>query len=342
MSSFAGLDVSLNETSVCIVDDDGAVVHEAKVATDAGALRAALSPFAEQLRRIGLEAGPLAQHLYSELIDAGLPAVCVETRHMAQALRAQTLNKTDRNDARGIAQMMRVGLFKVVHVKTDRSQRLKTLLTTRKVLKSKLLDVEADLRGVLKNFGLKLGKVTPKEFEMRVRELAAFDPLIAQIVEIVLVARKSMREQYDRLHRMLLDVAKHDVVCRRLMTMPGVGVVVAMTYRVVIDVPQRFAKSRRVGAHLGLTPKRYQSGEIDWSGRISKAGDATLRTALYEAAQALMTRVARKTPLRSWAMRMAKRRGRKKAIVALARKIGVILHRMWVDETDFRWSSASD
>lgn len=272
MSSFAGLDVSLNETSVCIVDDDGAVLHESKVATDAGALRAALSPFAEQLSRIGLEAGPLAQHLYSELIEAGLPAICVETRRMAQALRAQTLNKTDRNDARGIAQMMRVGLFKVVHVKTDRSQRLKMLLTTRKVLQSKLLDVEADLRGVLKNFGLKLGKVTPNDFEMRVRELAAFDPLISQVVDIVLVVRKSMREQYDRLHRMLLDVAKHDVVCRRLMTMPGVGAVVAMTYRVVIDVPQRFAKSRSVGAHLGLTPKRYQSGEVDWSGRISKAG----------------------------------------------------------------------
>ena len=341
MPWFAGLDVSLEETSVCIVDDSGAVVKEFKTATEAQALRAALLPHTAELKRIGLEAGPLAQHLYSELIEAGLPAICVETRHMAQALRAQTVNKTDRNDARGIAQMMRVGLFKAVHVKTERSQRLKVLLTARKLLKSKLLDVEADLRGVLKNFGLKLGKVTPRDFEARVRELASFDPFVAEVVEPVLAARRSMREQYDRLHRMLLHVAKHDEVCRRLMTMPGVGAVVALTYRVVIDVPQRFGKSRSVGAHVGLTPKRYQSGEIDWSGRISKAGDSSLRAALYEAAQSLLTRVARKTPLRSWAMRMAKRRGRKKAVVALARKIGVILHRMWIDESDFRWSNAT-
>ena len=240
MSCFAGLDVSLEETSICIVDAVGSVIKEFKVATDADALRAALLPYADRLERIGLEAGPLAQHLYSELIEAGLAAVCVETRHMAQVLRAQTINKTDRNDARGIAQMMRVGLFKVVHVKTERSQRLKVLLTARKLLKSKLLDVEADLRGVLKNFGLKLGKVTPRDFEVKVRELASFDPFIAEVVEPVLIARRAMREQYDRLHGMLLGVAKHDAVCRRLMTMPGVGAVVAMTYRVVIDVPQRF------------------------------------------------------------------------------------------------------
>lgn len=154
MSCFAGLDVSLEETSICIVDAEGSILRELKTTTDADALRTVLLPYSDQLERIGIEAGPFAQHLYSELTDAGLPAICVESRHMAQALRAQTLNKTDRNDARGIAQMMRVGLFKVVHVKTERSQRLKVLLTARKLLKSKLLDIEADLRGVLKNFGL--------------------------------------------------------------------------------------------------------------------------------------------------------------------------------------------
>lgn len=338
MSLFAGLDVSLEQTSICIVNSAGQVIRELKANTDAEGLRTALLPYAARLERIGLEAGPLAQHLYSELVEAGLPAIYVETRHMAQALRAQSINKTDRNDARGIAQMMRVGLFKIVHVKTERSQRLKVLLTARKLLKSKLLDIEADLRGVLKNFGLKLGKVTPREFEARVRALASFDAFVAEVVEPVLTARRSMREQYDRLHCMLIEVAKHDPVCRRLMTMPGVGTVVAMTYRVTIDVPQRFRKSRTVGAHVGLTPKRYQSGEVDWAGRVSKAGDPLLRASLYEAAQALLTRVARPTALRSWAMRVAKRRGRKKAIVALARKIGVILHRMWIDATDFKWS----
>jgi transposase len=340
MPYFAGLDVSLAMTSVSIVDAAGLIIREAKVATEAEALIDALSLYAAELARIGLEAGPLSQHLYSVLVEAGFPAVCVECRHMAQALRAQTLNKTDRNDARGIAQMMRVGLFKTVHVKTERSQRLKVLLTARKLLKSKLLDVEADLRGVLKNFGLKLGRVTTRDFAGRVRELASFDPFIAEVIEPVLAARQAMRDQYDRLHRMLLVEARQDPVCQRLMTMPGVGAVVAMTYRVTIDVPARFTKSRTVGAHVGLTPRRYQSGEIDWSGRISKAGDPLLRASLYEAAQVLMTRVARPSPLRCWAMRLAKRHGRKKAVVALARKMGVILHRMWPDGSDFRWETA--
>jgi transposase len=340
MPYFAGLDVSLSLTSVCIVDKTGTTVRELKCPTEAEALCKALAPFAQGLERIGLEAGPLSQHLYSELIDSSFPAICVECRHMARALQAQTLNKTDRNDARGIAQMMRVGLFKAVHVKTDRSQRLKVLLTARKLLKSKLLDVEADLRGVLKNFGLKVGKVTPRTFAARVQELASFDPFIAEVVEPVLVARQAMRDQYDRLHAKLLEAARTDPVCRRLMTMPGVGAVIAMTYRVTVDTPVRFAKSRTVGAHVGLTPRRYQSGEIDWSGRISKAGDPLLRASLYEAAQALMTRVAKPSALRSWAMRLAKRRGRKRAIVALARKMGIILHRMWADGTDFRWDVA--
>ncbi|KAA2211213.1 IS110 family RNA-guided transposase [Teichococcus oryzae] len=337
MTCFAGLDVSLQQTSICVVDGSGRILRELKAQTEPEALVAALQPYAAELDRIGLETGPLSQHLYSGLIEAGLPAICVEARHMAQALRAQTLNKTDRNDARGLAQMMRVGLFKAVHVKTERSQRLNVLLRARKVLKSKLLDIEADLRGVLKNFGLKLGKVTPRTFEERIRDLASFDPFIAAVIEPVLAARRAMREQYDRLHSMLLKVAQDDAVCRRLMTMPGVGAVVALTYRVIIDVPARFRKSSSVGAHIGLTPRRYQSGEVDWTGRISKAGDPLLRASLFEAAQVLLTRVARPTPLRSWAMRLVKRRGRKKAIVALARKMGVVLHRMWVDGTDFRW-----
>lgn len=337
MPNFAGLDVSLDQTSICVVDDAGAIIRELKVASEPEDLIVALTPYADALERVGLEAGPLCTHLYSKLAEAGLPAICVEVKHMARMLRAQFQNKTDRNDARGLAQMMRAGLFKAVHIKTERSQRLNVLLRTRKVLLSKLLDVEADLRGVLKNFGLKMGKVTPKTFEARVRELASFDPFIAEVVEPVLAARRAMREQFDRLHTLLLKAAKDDPICRRLMTMPGVGAVVALNYRVVVDVPTRFAKSRTVGAHIGLTPRRHQSGELDWTGRISKAGDPMLRASLYEAANVLMTRVTKPTALKSWAMRLAKRRGRKKAVVALARKMAVILHRMWADETDFRW-----
>ena len=339
MAYFAGLDVSLNQTSICVVDATGEIFKEFKAPSEAEDLVSVLSPLGPNLERVGLEAGPLSQHIYSALAEAGLPVVCVEARHMTQVLRARTMNKTDRNNARGLAQMMRVGLFKPVHIKSDRSQRLNVLLQARKVLKSKLLDIEADLRGLLKNFGLKVGKVTPKAFEARVRELAAFDAFIAEVVEPMLVARSAMRSQYDELHSILLRVVKDDPVCRRLMTMPGVGAVIAMNFRVVIDVPSRFTRSRTVGAHLGLTPKRYQSGEVDWTGRISKAGDAMMRASLFEAAQVLMTRVAKPSALRSWAMRLATRRGRKKAVVALARKMGVILHRMWADGTDFHWAT---
>ncbi|MBZ0261295.1 MAG: IS110 family transposase [Hyphomicrobiales bacterium] len=339
MKHYAGLDVSLEETSVCIVDQDGRIVSEVKVMTDGGALCGKLRAYKVDFHRIGLEAGPLSQHLYSCLIEAGLPAICVECRHMAAALRAQTINKSDRNDARGIAQMMRVGLFKPAHVKTDRSQRLKVLVTVRKLLKSKLLDIEADLRGVLKNFGLKLGKVSVRDFDARVRELAQFDPMIAAYVEPVLCARAALCEQYNRLHKMLLDVVREDSVCRRLMTMPGVGPVIALTFRVTVDVPSRFAKSRTVGAHFGLTPRQYQSGEVDWRGGVSKNGDPQMRASLYEAAQVLMSRVSRWSSLRSWAMRIARKRGRRKAVVALARRMAVILHRMWIDGTDFRWGT---
>lgn len=339
MKYFAGLDVSLNETSVCIVDEDGRIALETKVATDGEAVCLTLRPYTDQIQRIGLEAGPLSQHLFSCMVEAGLPAVCVECRHMAAALRAQTINKSDRNDARGIAQMIRVGLFKPVHVKTDRSQRLRVLLTARKLLKSKLLDIEADLRGVLKNFGLKLGKVTVRDFEPRVRELAAFDQMIAEYVDPVLIARRALREQYNRLHTMLLDVVRRDSICRRLMTMPGVGAVVALTYRVTVDVPTRFAKSRSVGAHFGLTPRQYQSGEVDWRGGISKNGDPLMRATLYEAAQVLLSRVSRWSSLRSWGMRVVRKCGRRKAVVALARRMAVILHRMWTDETDFQWGT---
>jgi transposase len=337
MSHFAGLDVSLDQTSVCIVDSAGTIIRELKVASEPEALVAALKPHAGELERVGLEAGPLSAHLFSGLTEAGFPVICVEVKHMAGVVRAQFANKTDRNDARGLALMMRAGLFKPVHVKTELSQRLNVLLRTRKILLSKVLDIESDLRGVLKNFGLKVGKVTPKAFEARIRELASFDPFILQIVEPVLSARRVLREQFDCLHVMLLSVAKNDPICRRLMTMPGVGAIVAVTFRVVIDVPSRFAKSKTVGAHIGLTPRRHQSGELNWQGRISKAGDPMLRAALYEAANALLIRVAKPVPLKLWAMRLAKRRGRKKAVVALCRKMAVILHRMWMDGTDFHW-----
>jgi transposase len=337
MVHFVGLDVSVKETSVCVVDDAGKVIFEQKVLTEPADIIALLTSLGVTYGRIGIEAGPLSQWLVNALTAADLPVICVETRHMKALLTAQQINKTDRNDARGIAQMMRVGLFKPVHVKTLVAQEQRMLLTSRKLLQRKLLDVEADLRGTLRNFGLKVGVVGGSRYEARVRELVAGFPRLAAIVEPLLSVRRVMRQQFAVLHKMLLDMVRGDPVCRRLMTAPGVGAVVALTYRATVDQPQRFVHSRAVGAHVGLTPKRYQSGEIDYDGGVSKCGDALLRTMLYEAAHSLLTHSRQWSWLKAWGIRVAQRRGMRRAVVAVARRLAVVLHRMWVDGSEFRW-----
>ena len=337
MDHFAGLDVSVNETSVCIVDDTGKIVREAKTASEPEALLRALKNGGYRFKRIGLEAGPLSQWLFSALAEAGLPAICVETRHMRAVLKAQ-INKTDRNDARGIAQMMRAGLYRPVHVKTLRSQKLRMLLTHRKLLQSKAIAIENDLRGTLRNFGLKVGVVGKVRFEARIRDLVENLPDLAALVEPLLVVRRVLREQLGILHRRLLAIVQDDEVCRRLMTTPGVGPVVALTFRATVDVPARFRNSKAVGAVLGLTPSRYQSGETNRTGAISKCGDEMMRVMLYEAAQSMLVRSAKWSWLKAWAMQIARRRGMKKAIVALARRLAVIMHRIWLDGAEFRWS----
>jgi len=222
MDHFAGLDVSVKETSICIVDDTGRIVREVKVASEPEALLKVLGNPAWRFKRIGLEAGPLSQWLFSALAEAELPVVCVETRHMQAVLKAQ-INKTDRNDARGIAQMIRAGVYRPVHVKTLRSQKLRMLLTHRKLLQSKAIAIENDLRGTLRNFGLKVGMVGKVRFEARIQELVENFSDLAELVEPLLIVRRALREQIVILHRRLLAIVRDDEVCRRLMTTPGVG-----------------------------------------------------------------------------------------------------------------------
>src|SRR5690349_12032672 len=336
MEHFAGLDVSVNETSVCIVDDGGRIVREVKVASEPDALSAVLKGDVYHFKRIGLEAGPLSQWLYSAFAEAGLPVICVETRHMRAVLKAQ-INKTDRNDARGMAQMMRVGIYRPVHVKTLRSQKLRMLLTHRKLLQSKAIAIDNDLRGTLRNFGLQVGMVRTVRFEARIRKRVEGVPDLAALVEPLLDVRRARREQFCILHRRLLAILRTHAGCRRLRPAPVVGLVVSLTYRATVDVPARFRKSKSVGAVFGLTCAKYQSGEVDWSGKISRCGDEMMRVMLYEAAQSMM-RSKKWSWLKAWAMQIARRRGMKKAIVALARRLAVIMHRMWVDGTEFRWT----
>jgi transposase len=338
VSHHAGIDVSLERSSVCVVDATGRIVREGKIPSEPEALVAFLREVGVTLERVGLEAGPLSQWLRAGLVAAGLPAVLIETRHVRAALKAMTM-KTDRNDARGIAHLMRLGWFRPVHAKTLLAQEIRALLTARKQLVGKLCDIEASLRGILRGFGLKVGEIGRAGFAGRVRELATGQAMLERVVEPMLRAREALATELATLHRQMLAIVREHEVCRRLMTVPGVGPVVAITYVAAIDDPGRFKKSKELGAHFGLVPRKYQSGEVDYSGRISKFGDAMVRAVLYEAANVILTRAVSFSSLKAWALRVAGRAGMKKARVALARKLAVILHRMWVDGTSFRWSA---
>lgn len=337
MKHYAGLDVSVKETAVCIVDETGTICREMKVPSHPEDLARVLTEPAWRLERVGLEAGPLSQWLFSGLGEAGLPVICIETRHTKAFLKAQP-NKSDRIDARGIAQMMRVNLFRPVHVKTLTSQKRRALLTARKLLQEKAIAVENDIRGLLRNFGLKVGKVGAGGYAARIRELTDGMPDLAEIIEPLLDVRAKLRRNFAALHRKVLMIVRDDATCRRLMTIPGVGPVVALAYTATIDVPARFRNSKAIGPILGLTPVLDESGESRRIGRISLCGDRMMRTLLYEAAQTLLTRVTQWSWLKAWAMNVARRRGQQKAIVALARRLAVIMHRIWRDGTQFRWT----
>ncbi len=343
MELHVGLDVSLESTSVCIVDETGKKVLETSVASDPEAICIALRPHVSTIARIGIEACSTGIWLARELRNEGLPVTVVEARHMRSALSAMR-NKTDRNDAHGIAQMMRMGWFRAVHVKPLETQRLKTFLANRRLLKRKLVDLQNHLRGALRTYGLKVGQVGAGRFDGRVRELLEGngDYMFTTMIESMLDVRAVLFESFRKLHRILLLIVKHDPICRRFMTVPGVGPVSALSYKVTIDDPTRFTRSRTVGAHLGLTPRKYQSGtSVDWGGRISKMGDVDTRGALCEAAASMLLRVQSYSALKAWGMRIAKRSSMMCAIVAVARKMAMILHRMWIDGTDFEAKSGA-
>ena len=337
MKYFAGLDVSLQETAICIVDEDGIVISEGKTASEPDELARWIATTGLTITRVGLEAGPLSPWLHTELRAAGLPAICIETRRMKGATAAMSV-KTDRNDARAIAHAMRVGWFTIVHVKTAESQELRLLLSNRRTLLEKRIAIDNEIRGTLKAFGLKLGPVTVASFEARVLELLASRSRLLGMVKPMLTARTALRQQCDVLHRMVLKSVRANAVCRRLLSVPGVGPIVALTYATGVDDPARFAHARDLGPHFGLTPRKYASGEIDRNGSITKAGDGAVREALVQAALTLLTRVQRWSVLKAWGMAIAKRRGLRRAIVAVARKLAIVMHRIWVDGTTFIWS----
>jgi len=338
MEHYVGLDVSLKLTSICVVNETGSIVREGVVDSDPEAIAAFVRSNAPSVVRVGLETGPTATWLWTEFKRLDLPIVCIDARHAKAVLKMQ-INKSDRNDAAGIARIMQTGWFKEVRVKDLDSHAVRALLASRALLVKIKRDLENQIRGLLKNLGLVIGRAKFNVFAVRAEELIENRPELIAAVRPLLEARKAIEQQVGELDRKVLKLARNDVQVRRFMTAPGVGPITALCFKATIDDPTRFKRSRSVGAYIGLTTRRHASGEIDWSGRISKCGDAMLRMYLFEAAGVLLTRVPKWSALKAWGTRLAKRNGLRKAKVAVARKLAVILHRMWIDGTEFNWST---
>jgi transposase len=337
---YVGLDVSLETTAICVIDDKGAVVWRGKCASTPESITAAVQAYAPAAVRVGLETGQLSNWLTLNLRRLGVPIVCLDARHAKAALSLQ-INKTDANDAFGLAQVVRTGWYREVAVKSMDAHTLKMLLVARAQLVSQRQTIANTIRGLIKTFGLVIARGAKGPFSVRVREQIAGNDVLVAIVEPLLVVWHTVREQVTMFDRQILARARADAAARHLMTIPGVGVVVALAYTAVIDDPARFRRSASVGAYLGLTPRRYQSGEVDRGGHISKCGDGLLRAYLFEAATVLLRPHSRTSTLKTWGLALVKRIGMRRAKVAVARKLALIMHRVWSDKSEYRWSETA-
>lgn len=338
MNYYSGLDVSLKETFISIIDDKGNIVREGFVLTDVKAISDYLKEGGLSYDKIGIESGQLSISLCKGLLSRGLPVICVDARHMATALSAR-INKNDRNDGRGIAQMMRAGLYKPVQVKSDESCEHKVLLGSRRQLVISRLKIMGTIRGLLKIYGIKItARSSSRGFGIKVEEaISTLGPIPCNSIRSLLVSLEAIENSLRELNKMVSKLGAKNEECQRLMTIPGVGPVTAMTYKSALDDPHRFERSQTVGAYMGLTPRQYASGEVDRHGSLSKMGPQECRNMLYEAAQSLLVVSRAKSRLKTWGLKLARKKGMKKATVAVARKLAVIMHRMLVDKTEFSY-----
>lgn len=341
MKHYVGLDVSLKEVSICVVDAEGSVIREGKMPTEPSKILSWIEERVGTVERIVHESGPLSVWLTRELARCGGPVVCIDARAAHKALSAR-MNKSDRADAEALAQLARTGWYREVHIKSEASDRLRLLLGARERFIRVRQDIEAQARGVLKTYGIRLGTVTRGRnragFRDQFKTATAGDPILEAVAASLIAVHEVVCAEAAAIEDELMVLARDSELARRLMTVPGVGPIVSLNFIAAVDDVGRFARASDVGAYLGLTPRRYQSGEIDYSGRISKRGNAAMRTLLFEAANILITRVRRFSPLKAWAVRLAARKGFKKAAVAAARKIAVVLLRLWRDGTTFAWT----
>jgi len=338
MSIYAGLDVSDKTTHVCVVDGEGAVLRREVLASDPDVIAKWLGRYCPNLVRVVLETGPLSAFLYHGMVARDVPIECICARHAKGVLSAR-VNKSDVHDAEGIAQMARTGWFKRIHMKASATHFDRAAVRIRAQLIMARTAMLNQLRGLLKLFGLRLGstRASGKRTE-RLDALYTQRPDLEALFAPLLASIEAIEAQLRTSSRILEQRAASDPVCARLMTVPGVGPITALTYTMSIEDPRRFARGEDVGAYAGLVPRRSQSGERDTQGHISKAGDPMLRRSLYEAANIILTRVKRPCALQSWGRKIAEAKGPRRAKVAVARKLAALLHSVWLNETEFRWA----
>lgn len=335
MRYYVGLDVSMKETFICIVDEAGKVINESRVKTDPDAIAERLKKHQLPIDKVGIESGSLSHWLVEELRKLEIPAICIDARKMAAVLSVE-INKTDKNDARGIANAMRCNLYREVIQKTKNAIELGTLMSSRRLIVQQKVQLTNAVRGFLKTYGLRLGPCGDKTFCQKVREkLLDKCSLAKKGIEELLSCFEKACEGIKRLTKEAEDLAREDEDIKRLMTIPGIGVITAVSYKIEIDDPKRFKNSRAVGAYLGMTPKQYSSGETKKQGRISKCGSAETRFLLNEAATVMLSRSQRWSKLKAWGLKIQRKHGFKKATMAVGRKLAVIMHRMLIDKKDF-------
>jgi transposase len=326
MEQFIGLDVSLKDTFIS-VREDSKRVWRGKCPSDPALIAQVIRQHAPDAKRVVFETGPLSVWFYHALIAEGVPAICIDARH-AKAVLDMAANKTDANDADGLAQLAEVGFYREVRVKGFDSMLIRTLVGTRNQLIKAATRFSNNIRGVMKTFGLVVPKGRGGVFEGHVRRLLETNAALAQIILPLLDAWRALRTQTAKLSRQLVAAARTSAQCQLLCTIPGVGAVTASSFVAAIEEPGNFKNSRAVGAWIGLTTRRYQSGEVDFDGHISRRGDNHLRSLLYEAATVILTRTTAESALRAWGLKLWERVGYKRATVAVARKLAVIMHAM--------------
>jgi transposase len=339
MKYYAGLDVAMKETFLCILDETGKRVFESKAPTEPQPIYDELVKSGVPLEKVGLETGSLSNYLTKGLQKLGLEAICIDARKMA-AILSVTVNKNDKNDARGIADAMRCNHYKSVNIREDANASLKILIKSRTTLVQTRTTLKNTVRGLLKVYGIRLGDVSHQKFSEKVREHTTVSDHAKIGIKSLLKSYETTHEEIVRVEKTLHKIAKEDEEIRRLMTTPGVGAIVALSYRADMGDPARFEDSQNVGAYYGMTPRQYSSGETVRQGRISKCGAQDVRYLLTEAAIVLLTRSKAWSPLKAWGLKIQKKHGFKKAAVAVGRKLSVILHRMLVTGESFKFSKA--